>query len=80
VEDRDRDHRRRLTTDQRFWGIGSLPYVQGGAQNVRNLHDGRARTLMEAIGWRGGEADASRVKFESMCKDDPAAAAFLSSL
>ena len=46
-----------------LWGIGLLPYVQGGAQNVRYLHDGRARTLMEAIGWHGGEADASRIRF-----------------
>lgn len=64
-----------------LWGIGSLPYVQGGAQNVRYLHDGRARTLMEAIGWHGGEADASRLKFEAMSKDDRAAVlAFLNSL
>jgi CxxC motif-containing protein (DUF1111 family) len=64
-----------------LWGIGSLQYVQGGAQNVRYLHDGRARTLMEAIGWHGGEADASRAKFEALSKEDRAAVlAFLNSL
>jgi CxxC motif-containing protein (DUF1111 family) len=39
-----------------LWGLGSLKYVQAGtgqadAQSVRYLHDGRARTLTEAIGW-----------------------------
>lgn len=64
-----------------LWGLGSLPYVQGGAQNVRYLHDGRARTLMEAIGWHGGEADASRIRFEAMSQDERAAVlAFLNSL
>jgi CxxC motif-containing protein (DUF1111 family) len=64
-----------------LWGIGSLPYVQGGVQNVRYLHDGRARTLMEAIGWHGGEADASRIRFEALPKADRAAVlAFLGSL
>jgi len=64
-----------------LWGIGSLQYVQGGAQNVRYLHDGRARTLMEAIGWHGGEADNSRQRFESLSRDDrQAVLAFLNSL
>jgi CxxC motif-containing protein (DUF1111 family) len=64
-----------------LWGIGSLPYVQGGEQNVRYLHDGRARTLAEAIGWHGGEATASRAKFEAMSKADrDAMVAFLRSL
>jgi CxxC motif-containing protein (DUF1111 family) len=64
-----------------LWGIGSLEYVQGGAQNVRYLHDGRARTLMEAIAWHGGEANNSRIKFEALSKDDRTAVlAFLESL
>lgn len=64
-----------------LWGLGSLKYVQGGAQNVRYLHDGRARTLMEAIGWHGGEADGSRTAFEALSTDDRAAVlAFLESL
>ncbi|WP_395816471.1 di-heme oxidoredictase family protein [Archangium minus] len=64
-----------------LWGMGSLKYVQGGAQNVRYLHDGRARTLMEAIAWHGGEAENSRNQFEALSKDDRAAVlAFLESL
>jgi CxxC motif-containing protein (DUF1111 family) len=64
-----------------LWGIGSLRYVQGGAANVRYLHDGRARTLMEAIAWHGGEADGSRTKFEALSKADRAAIlVFLESL
>ncbi|WNG18689.1 di-heme oxidoredictase family protein [Cystobacter fuscus] len=64
-----------------LWGIGSLKYVQGGAQNVRYLHDGRARTLMEAIAWHGGEAANSRTRFEALSKADRTAVlAFLESL
>ncbi|ATB26589.1 di-heme oxidoredictase family protein [Melittangium boletus] len=64
-----------------LWGLGSLKYVQGGAQNVRYLHDGRARTLTEAIVWHGGEASASRARFEALPKADrDALIAFLESL
>jgi CxxC motif-containing protein (DUF1111 family) len=34
--------------------------------NVRYLHDGRARTLLEAIAWHDGEAARSRAAFESL--------------
>jgi CxxC motif-containing protein (DUF1111 family) len=30
------------------------------------LHDGRARNLLEAIVWHGGEAQASRDKFTAL--------------
>ncbi|WP_246357511.1 di-heme oxidoreductase family protein [Pyxidicoccus fallax] len=64
-----------------LWGVGSLRYVQGGAQHVRYLHDGRARTLMEAIAWHGGEASNSRALFETLSKADrDAVLAFLESL
>jgi CxxC motif-containing protein (DUF1111 family) len=64
-----------------LWGLGSLKYVQGGAQNVRYLHDGRARTLEEAIGWHGGEAASSRGKFELFSKENRSALlSFLESL
>jgi CxxC motif-containing protein (DUF1111 family) len=64
-----------------LWGIGSLPYVQGSAANVRYLHDGRARTLTEAILWHAGEAEASRKSFENLPKADrDALIAFLGSL
>ena len=64
-----------------LWGLGSLRFVQGGAQNVRYLHDGRARTANEAILWHGGEATASRLNYESLSKvDRDAVLAFLGSL
>ncbi|MDM0074823.1 di-heme oxidoredictase family protein [Variovorax sp. J2P1-59] len=64
-----------------LWGLGSLKYVQGSEQNARYLHDGRARTLKEAILWHGGEATASRGKFEAMTKEErESVIAFLSSL
>jgi CxxC motif-containing protein (DUF1111 family) len=64
-----------------LWGIGSLKYVQDGEENVRYLHDGRARTLLEAIGWHAGEAEHSRAEFEALDAADRAAIfAFLGSL
>ncbi len=40
-----------------LWGIGLTPVVNG---HSFYLHDGRARNLLEAILWHGGEAQASR--------------------
>ena len=40
-----------------LWGIGLVKRVNG---HTNSLHDGRARDLMEAILWHGGEAEASR--------------------
>jgi CxxC motif-containing protein (DUF1111 family) len=40
-----------------LWGLGLVPTVNG---HSRYLHDGRARSLMEAVLWHGGEAEASR--------------------
>ena len=40
-----------------LWGIGLTETVSGHTQF---LHDGRARNLLEAILWHGGEAEASR--------------------
>ncbi|MEG4314144.1 di-heme oxidoredictase family protein [Pseudomonas sp. FIP_A4] len=40
-----------------LWGIG-LTATVGGV--TRLLHDGRARTLLEAVLWHGGEAEAAR--------------------
>jgi CxxC motif-containing protein (DUF1111 family) len=45
------------------------------------LHDGRARSIAEAILWHGGEAEPSREAFRAMPKADRAAlVAFLNSL
>lgn len=50
-----------------LWGIG-LTRVVNGHQNF--LHDGRARTLMEAIMWHGGEAEQSREHVSGLSKSD----------
>ena len=50
-----------------LWGIGLTEQVTGHASF---LHDGRARTLMEAVLWHGGEAQASRDTVAALPKDD----------
>ena len=46
-----------------LWGIGLTEVVSG---HTRFLHDGRARNLLEAILWHGGEAQAARDAFAAM--------------
>ena len=53
-----------------LWGIGLRATVNG---NANLLHDGRARTVTEAILWHGGEADVSRKAFQKMSKPERAA-------
>ena len=61
-----------------LWGIGLVKRVNG---HTNFLHDGRARDLMEAILWHGGEAEASRQAVEQMSKEErDALIAFLESL
>lgn len=61
-----------------LWGIGLADEVSAEAGF---LHDGRARTLMEAILWHGGEAQAARDRFAAMEKSErDALIAFLESL
>jgi CxxC motif-containing protein (DUF1111 family) len=61
-----------------LWGIGLTEAVSGHTQF---LHDGRARTLLEAILWHGGEAQAARDGTVSLPTEDRAALiAFLESL
>ncbi|UOM32933.1 di-heme oxidoredictase family protein [Acuticoccus sp. I52.16.1] len=61
-----------------LWGIGLTEVVNG---NTFYLHDGRARTLLEAILWHGGEARAARDAVAAMTPDERAALlAFLNSL
>lgn len=61
-----------------LWGIGLISKVNG---HTFFLHDGRARNLIEAILWHGGEAEASREKFRALSKADrDALIAFLESL
>lgn len=61
-----------------LWGIGLTQQVSGHTQF---LHDGRARTLTEAILWHGGEAKGSRDGFAALSAvDRDAVIAFLESL
>ncbi len=61
-----------------LWGLGLLETVSGP---VGLLHDGRARTMEEAILWHGGEAAVSRDGFRSLSETDrQALLAFLQSL
>ncbi len=50
-----------------LWGIGLTQTVSG---QQAYLHDGRARTLTEAILWHGGEAEKARNAFADLSKDD----------
>ena len=50
-----------------LWGIGLTSGVSG---REAYLHDGRARTLAEAILWHGGEAVRSRTAFQAMPRPD----------
>ncbi len=61
-----------------LWGIGLTADVNG---NGYFLHDGRARSLMEAVLWHGGEAVAARESVLAMSRHDRTAlVAFLRSL
>ena len=61
-----------------LWGIGLAHTVDARAGF---LHDGRARTLTEAVLWHGGEAQAARDRFVSLdAADRRALLAFLESL
>ncbi|MBU0644040.1 MAG: thiol oxidoreductase, partial [Alphaproteobacteria bacterium] len=53
-----------------LWGIGLTAQVSGVTSY---LHDGRARSLLEAVLWHGGEAQAARDAVSLMSKSDRAA-------
>ncbi len=50
-----------------LWGIGLTQQVSGHSYF---LHDGRARSLLEAVLWHGGEAEAQRTRVVEMPKAD----------
>ena len=50
-----------------LWGVGLLDEVNGV---VNLLHDGRARSVEEAILWHGGEARATTRRFMSLTIDE----------
>ncbi len=61
-----------------LWGIGLVQTVNG---HTNFLHDGRARNLMEAILWHGGEAEKSQQTTLQMSSTErDALIAFLESL
>lgn len=53
-----------------LWGIGQTQTVNPRAGF---LHDGRARTIEEAIVWHGGEGSHSRKRFSQLKKEERAA-------
>jgi len=50
-----------------LWGLGLRKAVNG---NDNLLHDGRARSVSEAILWHGGEAEVSRKAFVAMKREE----------
>lgn len=61
-----------------LWGVGLLPVVNG---QYDLLHDGRARSLREAILWHGGEAESARLAYERLSPEGAARLeAFVASL
>ena len=61
-----------------LWGLGLIETVNG---HTRLLHDGRARSIAEAILWHGGEGEKARDNFIGLSQQERAALiAFLNSL
>ena len=61
-----------------LWGLGARVAAKDGA-NL--LHDGRARSVLEAILWHGGEAAGAKQRVSELSAEDRAALiAFLESL
>jgi CxxC motif-containing protein (DUF1111 family) len=54
-----------------LWGVGLLGKANGGSAYF--LHDGRARTIEEAILWHSGEAEKSKQQFMQLSQADRAA-------
>jgi len=50
-----------------LWGIGLTATVSG---HTRFLHDGRAGSLLEAVLWHGGEAEAAQQRVVALPKPD----------
>ncbi|HLT78889.1 MAG TPA: di-heme oxidoredictase family protein [Ferrovibrio sp.] len=78
------DHRPEGLADGRqwrtppLWGVGLTKTVSG---HEFLLHDGRARGVLEAILWHGGEAEAAKRKVVAMSKQERAdLLAFINSL
>ncbi|NQZ09092.1 MAG: carbohydrate-binding protein, partial [Algicola sp.] len=77
-----------------LWGLGLSACVTGGVTNPTGgqgnevcnanhsyLHDGRARSIEEAVLWHGGEGENAKVAYQGLSAGDKAALmAFLGSL
>ncbi|UMA64556.1 c-type cytochrome [Roseivivax marinus] len=50
-----------------LWGLGMTRQVSGAEHY---LHDGRARSILEAVMWHGGEAEAAKTRVAEMPKPD----------
>ncbi|MFZ6012992.1 MAG: di-heme oxidoredictase family protein [Bacteroidota bacterium] len=50
-----------------LWGLGMIKTVN---RHTFLLHDGRARSIEEAILWHGGEAATSKISFEKLTYSD----------
>ena len=50
-----------------LWGLGLVKTVNG---HTNYLHDGRARNMLEAVLWHGGEAEASKQAVLKLSADD----------
>lgn len=61
-----------------LWGIGLVQTVN---QHTNFLHDGRARSLLEAVLWHGGEAETARERVKRLsAQERDALVTFLQSL
>jgi len=61
-----------------LWGVGLVPVVN---EHSFYLHDGRARSLEEAVLWHGGEGEAAKNAYAALSKGErDALIAFLRSL
>lgn len=75
---REGDASRREWRTPPLWGLGLLETVSG---ELALLHDGRARTIAEAILWHGGEGQGASDRFRAITKEDrEALESFLRSL
>jgi CxxC motif-containing protein (DUF1111 family) len=50
-----------------LWGLGLVPVSNG---HSFYLHDGRARSLEEAVLWHGGEAARAQREFRHLVRED----------
>jgi CxxC motif-containing protein (DUF1111 family) len=53
-----------------LWGINASVAAVASGRGLRLMHDGRARSIEEAIAWHGGAGAASRAAFENLSKEN----------